>query len=260
LHKQKYLPALERRMSPLSTNRHRLTNFDPVTAPPAGPRRAAVLLQLSTATALLLGTSTLAYADFIPPAGVTAYRLAFFTADATMVAKSSAIATYNNFVTSEAAQNSSLPSTIWTAIASTADENALTNTSCGTVCNSLPIYLVNGTEVAVSAASLFAGGGSTTINADQFGNPSGGYAWTGTNNNGTASTGHELGSADPMLGATGFGIQNQFAIFTDSAPTDQFSLYAISGEIQTTVPEPASGAALLLGGLVITRVFRRRAQ
>jgi hypothetical protein len=246
-------------MPPLSTNRHRLTNYESVTTSPAGPGRAAVLLQLSTATALLFGTSTLAYADFIPPAGVTAYRLAFISADATQPATSSSITTYNNFVTSEAAQNSSLPSTIWTAIASTADESALTNISCGELCNSLPIYLVNGTEVAVSSASLFAGDGSSTIDADQFGNPNGGYAWTGTNNNGTAATGNELGSDDPMLGSPDFGSSNQFALFTDDASASEFSIYAISGEIQTTVPEPASGAALLFGGLVVTRVFRRRA-
>ena len=142
------------------------------------------------------------------------YRLAFVTDDTTD-ATSSDITTYNSFVTAEAALNLSLPSTTWTAIASTSGVNAATNISCGSACDSnVPIFLVDGTEVATSAAALFAGAILNPIDEDENGNLLYGYVWTGSNADGTAATGNELGSSTPVLGLNSFG-STMLSFFND---------------------------------------------
>jgi hypothetical protein len=224
--------------------------------------------RISAATAALIGAPGLAMAGttFTPPAGVSEYRLLFVTADQT-AASSTDISTYNGFVTSEATQNPALPTTTWTAIASTTSVNAVTNVDCGASCDAnVPIYLVDGTTlVATSTAAFF---GATILNApseDQSGNPSYAYAWTGSNSDGTATTTYEMGgSQGTQVGETQSTGTTVLSSFFDAfngvhrSPSDQYSLYALSGAIEVTVPEPATGSALLVGGLIITRVFRRR--
>src|SRR5690349_17304257 len=160
-----------------------------------GAGSGASWLGASVATACLLGLPAAAAAGpFTPPAGVTHYRLAFVTDDTT-TAQSTDIADYNNFVTNDAANNSSLPTTTWTAIASTSGPisftaignavgvDAASNITCGATCDSsVPIYLVDGTQVAISADAMFSGTIVHSIDADENGNNLDlSYVWTGSN-------------------------------------------------------------------------------
>ena len=202
----------------------------------SGPARAAPLL------------------PFLPPEGVTAFRLVFVTADtitpATLTAPD-AIATYNSFVTTEASQNTNLPATTWSAIVSTSGISAASNIDCGTACDALPIYLVDSaTQVATSQANLFGGAPSNFISLDQFGTSSAGYVWTGSTSSGAAAPGATLGTDRPEIG---YDRRSPFwtGLLIDAAasgyPTDSNAL-----------PEPASGTALLAGGLAVIGIFRPR--
>lgn len=201
---------------------------------------------------------------FTPPAGVSAYRLAFLT-DATTDATSGDIATYNALVASEAALNLGLPAASWTAIASTASISAAANIACGAGCTANdPIFLVDGTEVATSTAALFAGAILHTIDENATGASSNAYVWTGSNNDGSAAVGSELGSGNPITGESSeflYLILGQNLLLNQGlAPgsTATFPLYAISGEI--TVPEPMSASIFGLGAIAagLTRLTRRR--
>nr|WP_294553282.1 hypothetical protein [uncultured Rhodopila sp.] len=224
------------------------------------------VLQISAATAALIGGSGVAVANgvFTPPAGVSAYRLLFVTADET-TASSGNIATYNSFVTGEAAQNTLLPTTLWKAIVSTTSISAAGNVSIGTAGDAnVPIYLVDGTFVTSSTDAFFSQNIPGEPNENQFGNTNNTYTWTGSTSSGSAYTSYEAGGQyGTEMGSDYF----EPAFVVDSAdydfyngvansPSDHYSLYALSGEID--VPEPASGSALLIGGLIVTRIFRRR--
>jgi hypothetical protein len=218
---------------------------------------------LSTSTAIvgILGLPAAALADFMPPAGVMDYRLAFVT-DMTTDATSTDIATYNTIVSTEAADNPDLPSTIWTAIASTASVSAASNISCGATCdNNVPIFLVDGTEVATSATALFEGAIMNSISEDEFGDVGpNAYVWTGSNSDGSADAGATLGTADPEAGNAFLGtIGGLLATQTESAD-NQLSLLAISGEISAPVPEPISLSLLAFGGIATGLAKRRKRQ
>jgi hypothetical protein len=191
--------------------------------------------------------------SFIPPVGVTSYRLAFVTDDNTD-AFSTSIGSYNSFVAADAANNPSLPSTTWTAIASTSSVSASTNIFCGGACTTqVPIFLVDGTKVATSASALFSGAILNTIDETENGVLSSNYVWTGSNPDGSAATGNELGSDSPV-----FGIANDpdgMFDFSTLSPDDGLDLYAISGKI--TVPEPTSLSLLAFGGAVAGFLRRR---
>ena len=232
--------------------------MQPALAPGMAVADGRQWLGASVVAVCLLGTPAVASAgSFTPPVGVTDYRLAFVT-DTTTDATSTAISTYNSLVATEALDNSSLPSTTWTAIASTATVSAATNISCGTPCNGdVPIFLVDGTEVATSTNALFAGSILNLINEDESGVSNSNYVWTGSNANGTIASGAQLGSADPVFGAGLFGTSDMID-FSTEINTDQNSLYAISGEI-AVVPEPASLSLLAFGSIAmgLARKLRR---
>jgi hypothetical protein len=212
----------------------------------------------------LLSASSVALASpaFVVPAGVTEYRLAFVTHGAT-TATSSDIATYNQFAASDASNNTSLPATTWKAIVSTPGMSAGSNISCGATCDAnVPIFLVDGTEVATSTVNLFDGSTGILNAIDE--EPTGAisndaYTWTGSNSDGTAATGHELGSSAPMAGFTN--DPTVMLSFTpDTKNGDTLSIYAISGEL-SAIPEPASLSLLAFGGMatgLVRRLRRRR--
>jgi hypothetical protein len=119
-----------------------------------------------------MGVSSVALASpaFVVPVGVTDYRLAFVTDEAPadeIAGTSSVIGTYNQFAATQAALNTNLPTaptaptaptTAWRAIVSTSTMSAVNNISCGAACNAnVPIFLVDGTEVATSTNNLFGG-------------------------------------------------------------------------------------------------------
>jgi hypothetical protein len=238
--------------------------------------RCAVLL--AAAVACLLGAPCVARAGpFTLPSGLTPgeqYRLMFVTSGET-TGTSTSISTYNTYVTNQAALNSALPSTTWTAVASTATTTAVSNISCSSGCLSDPIFLVDGTEVATSTTNLF--NGTALVNAidlTQNGGTPGttnGYVWTGSNTSGTR--GSYLSGAGGPLGPLGsayaeLGSWNSKTNWLDSsgegnASTDSFALYAISGQLTVPaarVPEPLSASLLAFGGVAtwLARRFRRK--
>jgi hypothetical protein len=214
----------------------------------------------------LLSVSPVALASpaFVVPAGVTEYRLAFVTDETragSTLANSSDIADYNLFAASNASNNTSLPATTWKAIVSTAAMSAGSNISCGATCDAnVPIFLVDGTEVATSTINLFdaSGGILHVIDEDPNGSVVNAYVWTGSNSDGTADTGHELGSIDPM---TGFNVDPSVMLSfeTNDSNDAAMPIYAISGEL-SAIPEPASLSLLAFGGMVmgLARKLRRR--
>jgi hypothetical protein len=236
----------------------------------AATGRSLSLLGASAGLACLLGLPGIARADFIPPAGVTEYRLIFVTAD-TINATSSNIADYNSFATSEAALNPNLPSTTWTAVASTDGESAVSNIACTPDCSNIPIFLVDGTtEVAVSSTALFNAATVSLLNGiseDQYGNSASGYVWTGSLSDGTqAGFTYDSEVFDYALGGSD-GAEYGYSGATDGSGIDGggFSaqasepIYAISGVI-TDAPEPMTASLLGFAGIATGLVgkFRRR--
>lgn len=212
---------------------------------------------------------------FTPPAGLAAgstYRLVFETSG-TIAGTSTDINTYNNFAAAQAALSTSLPTTTWAAIASTAAVSAVDNISCTGSCLTDPIYLVTGVEVATQQSGLFAttpGGTNVTllsaIDVTQFGvtlvsppSPNLAYVWTGTKADGSqGASGYDLGgNIAPLAGQQGL-TSGQYLYNGNFAPTNLLPIYAISAELtvpqgSTSVPEPgtapvlAAGLALLAG-------------
>jgi hypothetical protein len=229
------------------------------------------LLGVSAGLACLLGLPAVARADFIPPAGVTDYRLIFVTADP-IAATSSNIADYNSFATSEAALNPNLPSTTWTAVASTDAVSAISNIACTPDCSNIPIFLVDGTEVATSSTALFNAATVSLLNGideDQNGNSVSGYVWTGSFSDGTQNIQTiDSETFDSTLGSGG-PVEFGFAGSTDGAALDSGGefpgdaaepIYAISGVI-STVPEPMTMSLLGFAGIatgVVGKLRRRR--
>ncbi len=231
------------------------------------------IVPVLAAAVALLSVSGIARAQtaFTLPAGVTDYRLLFVTPDKTP-ATSADINYYNSFATTEAALNPDLPTTTWTAIITTTTVNAVDNISCGAYCDAnVPIYLVDGTTlVATSTDALFASNLANPPDEDVYGNYLGtspSRVWTGSSASGGILLGvitflpHDVGDPYVEQGNPAASDSNAIAYmgnlfslsvgFGNEAP-----IYAISGEID--VPEPASTAALLTGGLMGTLIIRRR--
>jgi hypothetical protein len=238
------------------------------------PRAAGTgtALGLSAAVAALIGLPGVAHAD---------YRLLFVTNDP-IAATSSDISTYNTFAGAEAAGNALFPSTTWTAIVSTASVDAATNIECGATCDgAAAIYLPSGVEVAGSTNAMFGDSFMNAPNQNQFGavpttSLFDAYVWSGSNPDGTAYTIANSSSVDGTMGDASHDTAQGNYIFSSSSylgganydgeQADQYPIYVISGDIPgdfpggfvVTTPEPEAGAALLLGGLVVTGLFHRR--
>jgi hypothetical protein len=226
------------------------------------------LLGASAGLACLLGLPAVARADFVPPAGVTEYRLIFVTADPT-TATSSNIAEYNSFATSEAALNPDLPSTTWTAVASTDAVSAASNIACTPDCSNIPIFLVDGTKVATSSTALFSAATVSLLNGideDQNGNFVFGYVWTGSFSDGTQNI--QTIDSEPYDSTLGNGgpIEFGYAGNTDGTALDSGEewpadgsepIYAISGVI-STVPEPMTASLLGFAGIATGLVGKLR--
>ncbi len=271
--------------------------------------RAATLARVSAITAALIGAPTLAKADpfFVAPTGVATYRL-LFVSTTTTAATSADLGHYDAIAAGDAAMNTALPTTNWRAIISTGSVDAINHISCGLACDSsVPIYLVDGRQVATSTASFFtnsllsSGGSVSYPDETQFGSlVAGQYVWTGSSYDGKAAHwngaipggfGYSQQAIDyfngsptptfgvgatanngPSYGTPGiYAAQSYDTYYTPGDLTNNYlgspwvlaptslpnSVYALSDVITTDAPEPAS-AALLLSGLVVTRVFRRR--
>jgi hypothetical protein len=266
-------------------------NFEPHRDSPGFPR----LTWTGTATtACLLALPVMAQADpaFTLPVGLSPgeqYRLMFVTTNTTP-GDDNLIADYNSFVSTDAALNPSLPSTTWKAVASTSTVSAATNIDCGTSCDALPVFLVNGTQVANSSGTgtngLFSGALLVPINVTESGTsaPTGYpnfYVWTGSTPSGgiapinsysyggpsddefTVTYNGPLGTATPYptVGDDQSSDDEAFN-FGSNAGEDTQGLYAISGALTVpgaSVPAPGGAPLFLLGGLVafVARKFRR---
>ena len=234
--------------------------------------RNVALFGASAVLACALGLPSVARAAFIPPAGVAEYRLIFVSAHG-ITGTSSKIADYNSFATTEAASNPSLPSTIWTAVASTDSVSAVSNIACTPDCSGIPIFLVNGTQVTTSSTALFSASTATplqhAINETQSGNNQSGYAWSGSFSNGTQNI-QTIGNTtfDTTLGNGSGPVEYGWSGLTDRNAIDSGGtysisssqpIYAISGVI-SAVPEPATASLLGFAGVVtgLMGAFRRR--
>ena len=214
-------------------------------------------------------------AAIIPPIGLgpgSQYQLIFATHDG-IAATSSAISTYNTFVTNQAAQNSALPSTTWTAVVSTDTVNADVNAPNIKVAGSyLPVYNTQGVLVSSSAnAGLYNSGGIVAaVAADQFGGTPASFVWTGSLPGGFEYISPNTRAPEGLGSASGFtavGLDNTSTgtwLWSSSVggPQSQAQpLYALSGVLTVPTPEPATitvlGSALsLLAGFRL--LMRRR--
>ncbi|MBS0644552.1 MAG: PEP-CTERM sorting domain-containing protein [Proteobacteria bacterium] len=210
------------------------------------------------ATAALASLPGTADAGFVQPTGVSAYRLMFVTSG-TRDAQDTSFAPYDLFATTQAALAGDLPSATWQAVVSVAVlgvgyVSAATHIACATCDATVPIFMVDGTQVATSTNAMFAGTFVTFPNQTQTGTvvPGGSYVWTGSNEDGTVA--RPLGDNEPTFG--GVGIVGHIFNYGSSSKVNHYSFYAISDTI--FVPEPATGLAVLGGGVAVTRVLRRR--
>ncbi|MFO1025886.1 MAG: hypothetical protein U1E70_11910 [Acetobacteraceae bacterium] len=228
------------------------------TTVPHGPEHDWRWSRLGLTAAALAALPGAAYAGFVQPVGVSAYRLMFTTAES-ISGIASTFAPYDLFAQNSANAAGDLPSATWLAVVSVAGTSAVDHINCATCDPTIPIFMVDGTQVATSANAMFAGTFINTPEKDQFGTATPAYSWTGSEADGTPAAGHTMGTAEPAWGAATAGAPNVFRWNGAVSPQKQLqSIYAISDTI--FVPEPATGATILAGGLVVTRVLRRRRQ
>ena len=201
------------------------------------------------------------------PAGLNpgdTFRIAFVT-DATTAATSNSIATYNTFVNADAIAEAGGGSVTYngnpisfSAIGSTEATNAIDNIGQF----GAPVYLVSGTEVALSDTALTGGLWSghlfSPILTDLLGiTPGSPLTWAGTDITGSAYAPYTLGSPRPTLGYTpsvsGAWILEQF-----SDPQYGASMYGISQPLTVPTPEPSSIVLGILAGCGAVGAFVRR--
>jgi hypothetical protein len=221
--------------------------------------RRHVLAALSIALVLAVAGEGRAAPITVPPSLNVGdqYRLVFVTSTR-RAGNSSSIADYNQFVTNAANGVSALAAlgTTWTAIASTASVDARDNTSTNPFADGagVPMFTLDGVEIASGNSDLWDGALNAPIGVDETGAARGTRVWTGSNSNGTVLAG--LGSASPE-----FGLSTQSAAFWITngtlGSTTTWNLYGISGVLTVPIPEPSTG--LLLGaGLTALAAARRR--
>ncbi len=227
-------------------------------------------LTLIAATSIAAGTAS-AGTIISTPAGLNPgdhFRIAFVTQGG-IVATSSNIATYDNFVTSWADSATYNGATItWQAIGSTSSVNAIDHIGV----TGDAVYLPDGTLVAStdSTSGLWSGNilhsinefisGTTTSNVNTY---------TGTTTSGVAATTNQgaslaLGASGVEIGATAYSNYIWIGFSSESRPSNRRNVYGISQELTVpgataSVPEPSTAMLAGLGGLVaLVYSFKRK--
>lgn len=169
------------------------------------------------------------------------YQLVF-TTKAERDAFSSSMSTYNSFVQQQAALNPLLPTTIWTAVASTgapAQNNA-------PVYADVPIYNTIGELVAANGNAFYSSTHTASMSYDQYGDQRWTQTWTGINDDGSPRD-----YLDAIRPSTTYGngalLNGGWAYAgTTYNNVETRALFALSGQI-TAVPEPSTYAMAVAG-------------
>jgi hypothetical protein len=223
---------------------------------------------------VVFGSLSTAHAEAVAlatPAGLAPgaqFRFLFLTSG-TQAATSTDIGDYNTFVNSQASGATYEGNVVsWKAVGSTATVNARDNV--GGFGTNVPVYLTNGTKLAgdlttgTSNKGLWSGSLFTTptILIDGSGVASG-FAFTGSNPDGTGYSGRQLGAPSTVqYGLPQFNISTLGWYFSQTGmpPSATASFYGVSSELTVApVPEPST-YAMALAGLACGgySMFRRR--
>jgi hypothetical protein len=232
---------------------------------------------LSGVALATLGISSAAQAAILLPSLTpgSQYRLVFVTSG-TRNSTSTNIGDYNLFVNNAAQASTNLntalttagltPSAInWTAIGSTATVNARLNTATQATDTSVPIYRVDGAQVATGNSDLWDGTIQSRISVDEGGNSQGDpfIIWTGTEPDGTRRPNSSLGSSSTRgtAGSKNF-ADGKWVSESSRSLSETYPLYGISSIVTvptatTTTPEPSSLLSFItLGGLILGGAVR----
>lgn len=245
-----------------------------------GNRTANTPALIGLIVALWLGSATVSAQIWPVPPGLNPgdqYRLVFVTSTIYQ-AVSSDITHYNSLVATRAAANSDLsgfgPSSSWKAIASTASKSALENTSTGSIsqvkiyrfASSTGTYKYNLEIVADSYSDLWDGTLDLPIRYNEFGKSDAGTTvWSGTQGNGSGALNQELGTTNHTQARIGSASasddKDKWINNVDQLLANSNRLYAMSGELTYSVPEPGSlglGLVLALAGAAWCNRRRKR--
>ena len=194
------------------------------------------------------------------------YRLAFVTSTQRN-ATSSAIADYNMFVDDLANLQPELLAlgATWTAIGSTLTVDARDNTGTNkNLLTGVPIYLLDGTKIAINNADFWDGSILSPFNIFEDGSPAVGLdVWTGTDLDGKKFSQQNLGLPGLILtptrvGFTGLPLTDKWIKAGTENKFNSLPFYALSSQL-TVAAVPLPGALILFGsGLAFLAVLRRR--
>ena len=198
------------------------------------------------------------------------YRLAFVTSGS-IRATSTDIDTYNQFVVSSADAVPELASlgTTWTAIVSTpftglppfvSDARDHTETNPISDGTGVPVFVLNGSMVAIDNAGLWGGSVLARLDTDELGNENiVSRVWTGSMRDGRSE--FPVGFAYNAVSAgrttrTNFGwVESSTELLSDR----EYPVYGLSGVLTATaVPEPSSLAILGIGAIGLIGFHRRK--
>jgi hypothetical protein len=176
------------------------------------------------------------------------FRIAFVTTGTLANTVSSNIATYDSFVTTDAGGATYNGNTItWQAIASTPSEDAIAHIGI----KNDPVYLVDGSRVALTDAALWSGSLQHAINETINGTGVSGSVATGTFISGVKF--NPLGSGLSQFGLSGFTTNRWISFNAVPSSASGLHLYGISQELTVpaaaAVPEPSTAVLAGLGGL-----------